>query len=122
MRFLVDECTGPSVAHWLKAQHYDVLSVHEIARGIDDDEVIERASSEDRILITNDKDFGDKIYRDRVPHKGVILLRPAHNRPAVKIDVLQRLLSAHADRIPGRFVVVTETKVRFARINPADYR
>ena len=119
MRFLVDECTGPAVARWLRDQHHDVLSVYEEARGIGDDEVIHIAFSEHRILITNDKDFGEKIYRERKPHRGVILLRLADERFSVKIEVLQRLLATYSDRIPGQFVVVTETKVRFAGMYPA---
>lgn len=121
MRFLIDECTGPAVARWLRAQQHDVFSVYEEARGADDDEVIQRAFAENRILITNDKDFGEKVYREQLPHKGVILLRLADERPAVKIDVLERLISVYADRIAGQFVVVTETKIRFARINPDKY-
>jgi hypothetical protein len=54
-----------------------------------------------------------------MPHKGVIFLRLADERSAVKIEVLRKLLSAYLDRIPDQFVVVTETKVRFARIYPA---
>ena len=75
MRFLVDECTGPAVAHWLRAQKHEVFSVYEEARGMEDDEVITKAFAENWILITNDKDFGEKIYRERRPHKGVVLLR-----------------------------------------------
>ena len=114
MRFLLDECTGPAVARWLRDQQHDVSSVYEEARGIDDDDVIRIACSEHRILITNDKDFGEKIYREQKPHRGVILLRLADERSAVKIEVLQKLLSTYSERIPGQFVVVTETKVRFA--------
>ena len=55
MKFLVDECTGPAVAHWLEQQGHDVFSVYNQARGIDDDKVIETANSEARILITNDR-------------------------------------------------------------------
>jgi predicted nuclease of predicted toxin-antitoxin system len=121
VRFLVDECTGPAVGHWLRAQQHDVFSIYETARGMNDDEVIRRAFAEGRIIVTNDKDFGEKIYRERLPHKGVILLRLADERSAVKIGVLQRLLSSHANRIPGQFVVVTETKVRFARTIPSDH-
>ncbi len=119
MRFLVDECTGPAVARWLRDQQHDVFSVYEGARGIDDNEVIHRAFTENRILITNDKDFGQKIHRDRRPHRGVILLRLADERSTIKIEVLQRLLSTYSGHIPGQFVVVTETKVRFARPYPA---
>jgi predicted nuclease of predicted toxin-antitoxin system len=83
--------------------------------------VIQKAFAEKRILITNDKDFGEKVYRERLPHKGVILMRLADERPATKIDVLQRLLSAYADRIPEQFIVVTETKIRFARMDRTKY-
>jgi predicted nuclease of predicted toxin-antitoxin system len=61
MRFLVDECTGPAVAQWLRSRGYDTFSVYEQARGTDDDEVIRTAYAQDRILITNDKDFGEKV-------------------------------------------------------------
>ena len=43
MRFLVDECTGPAVAQWLRTQAHDVFSVYEQARGLDDDSVIRKA-------------------------------------------------------------------------------
>lgn len=33
MRFLVDECTGPAVARWLRDQSHAVFSVYEEARG-----------------------------------------------------------------------------------------
>ena len=115
MRFLVDECTGPAVAEWLRTQGHDVSSVYEEAKGIDDDEVIRRALEEERILITNDKDFGEKIHRQRQLHKGVILLRLADERSQVKIEVLNRLLASYSERIPGGFTVVTERRVRFVR-------
>ncbi len=117
MRFLVDECTGSAVAQWLRSQGHDVLSVYEQARGMDDEHVIQTAFAQNRILITNDKDFGVKIYRERYPHSGVILLRLADERPSNKIAALETLLQSHARRIADRFVVVTETKVRFARRN-----
>ena len=114
MRFLVDECTGPAVAQWLRERQHDVFSVYEEARGMDDDAIVQKAFAEDRILITNDKDFGEKVYRERWPHKGVILLRLEDERATSKIDAVRRLLN-YADRLADHFVVVTETRVRFAR-------
>jgi predicted nuclease of predicted toxin-antitoxin system len=52
MRFLVDECTGPVLATWLRAQGHDVYSVYEHARGIDDEQVIELVHDDNRILVT----------------------------------------------------------------------
>jgi predicted nuclease of predicted toxin-antitoxin system len=115
MRFLVDESTGPWVAQWLRERGDDVFSVFEQARGMDDDEIVQKAFAENWILITNDKDFGDKIFRDQKPHKGIVLLRLDDERAAMKIDVIGRLLEQYADRLENQFVVVTENTVRFAK-------
>jgi predicted nuclease of predicted toxin-antitoxin system len=45
-------------------QGYVVFSVYDEARGIDDDVIIQKASEENWILITNDKDFGARVYRE----------------------------------------------------------
>jgi predicted nuclease of predicted toxin-antitoxin system len=63
MRFLVDECTVSAVATWLRDQGHEVFSVFDEARGASDGAILQRAFAEDRILITNDKDFGEKVYR-----------------------------------------------------------
>ena len=89
--------------------------MYEEARGMDDEEIIQKAFAESRILITNDKGFGEKVYRDRWPHKGVILLRLDDERTENKIEAVRRLLAGYADRLHGQFVVATETTVRFAR-------
>ncbi len=70
MQFLVDECTGPAVAWWLRQRNHDVFSVYEQSRGADDGNILQRAVAESRILITNDKDFGELIYRGKKPHRG----------------------------------------------------
>ena len=46
MRFLVDECTGPAVARWLRQQGHEVFSVYEQAAGMTDEDIIQKASSE----------------------------------------------------------------------------
>ena len=114
MRFLVDECTGPAVARWLEERGHDVFSVYDDAPGIPDREVLRRSREEKRILITNDKDFGEKVYRERHSHSGIVLLRLDDERSQNKISVLHRLLRLYADRLAGQFVVVTAEQVRFA--------
>ena len=115
MRFLVDECTGVAVAGWLRDHNYEVFSIYEQARGIKDKEIIEKCCTESWILITNDKDFGEKVYREKYPHKGVIFLRLVNERSSNKIEVIRNLLNNYAERLSDNFVVVTETQVRFAR-------
>lgn len=88
MRFLVDECTGPAVAEWLRENNHEVFSVFDQARGIDDDTIMQKALDENWILITNDKDFGEKVFRDGRLHRGVILLRLEDERSVSKIKAL----------------------------------
>jgi predicted nuclease of predicted toxin-antitoxin system len=116
MRFIVDESTGPAVAEWLRQRGHEVFSVYDEARGMDDDDIIKKAFTENWILMTNDKDFGEKIYRERRLHKGVVLLRLEDERAAMKIETLNRLLESYPDRLSDQFLVVTERAVRFARV------
>ena len=115
MRFIVDENAGPAVARWLKSHGHEVFSVYHEARGIDDEAIIHKAYREHWILITGDKDFGEKVYRERFPHHGVILLRLQDERPVVKIETLTRLLKQYEANLADHFIVVTENRVRFAR-------
>ena len=116
MRFLVDECTGPAVARWLRGLAHEVLSIYEVTRGISDHEILERAYRENWIIITNDKDFAEIVFRDNLPHRGVILLRLHDERASPKIEALRKLLDRHEKQLTDRFVVVTESKIRFGRI------
>src|SRR5687767_1521771 len=115
MRFLVDECAGPKVAEWLRGRAHEVFSVYDEARGMGDDDVLQKAYTERWILITNDKDSGEMVYRERRPHRGVIFMRLDDERSAHKIDVLRRLLELYEDKLPDQFVVVTDSRVRFGR-------
>jgi predicted nuclease of predicted toxin-antitoxin system len=115
MRFIVDECVGPMVARWLREQSHDVYSVYDESRGLEDEAVIRIAVKERRVLITNDKDFGDKVYREGSLHSGVVLLRLDDQSPEVKIAAIERLLLTYPNRVEGSFAVVTERQVRFGK-------
>jgi predicted nuclease of predicted toxin-antitoxin system len=115
MRFLVDECTGPTVAQWLEDQGHQVFSIFDETPGAFDVDLVQTAFEDNWILLTNDKDFGELVFRERRAHKGIILLRLQDERASNKINVLKQLLENYPDRLPDQFVVVTETKIRFAQ-------
>ena len=114
MRFLVDECTGSRVAAWLREIGHDEFSVYDEARGATDDEILSTACAENWILITNDKDFGELVFRERRAHHGVIFLRLDDERSTAKIAGPDRVLQNYSDRLHETIVVVTDTQVRFA--------
>ena len=67
-------------------------------------------------FITNDKDFGELVFRSGQAHHGVILLRLHDERPANRVRVVKAVLEKWADRLAGSFTVATESGVR---IRPA---
>ncbi len=81
---------------------------------MEDVDIIRKAFAENWIVVTNDKGFGEKVYRERHPHKGVVLLRLDDERASNKIEMVRRLLEGYAGRLADQFVTVTETQVRFA--------
>lgn len=117
MRFLVDECTGPAVARWLRDQGHEVYSVYEEASGASDDEILRRAYADNWIVITNDKDFGEQVFRKQQRHHGIILLRLQDERATSKINVISKLLAGHADQLVDAFAVVSETQIRFRALS-----
>ena len=54
MRFIVDESTGSAVVESLRNAEHDVLAVSEAMPQADDPDILARARSEGRILVTND--------------------------------------------------------------------
>lgn len=113
MRFLADECCDAGLVDALRGDGHDVLYVAETLRGATDDEVLIRAFSEGRLLLTEDKDFGELVYRLRRPAHGIIVLRFGVAERHLKIPRMRDLLKNHADRLPGTFIVLESSKVRF---------
>ena len=74
MRFLADESCDFAVVRALHATGHDVLAVAEIAPRADDAHVIRLAVSQQRVLLTEDKDFGQLVFAHGTRAHGVVLL------------------------------------------------
>ena len=115
MRFIVDECTGPGVSQWLTEQGHDVFSVYEQWKGAKDSAILQFAVEEERIVITNDKDFGGLVIRTKRPHCGAILLRLKSVLTKDKIATLKMLFHQYADQLAGNYLVVTYNRIRLVK-------
>lgn len=116
MRFIVDECTGPTVSMWLAEQGHDVYSVSLHSPGWKDNQVLALANEEKRIIITNDRDFGELIYKFKHTHEGVVFMRLSDETINNKIAVLKRLFDSYASSINHEsYITVTEESVRIKR-------
>jgi predicted nuclease of predicted toxin-antitoxin system len=112
MQFIVDESTGSAAVEYLRSADHDVLAVAEAMPQASDEDILARALGEERILVTNDKDFGELVFRSRQGHHDVILLRLHDESSANRVRVLEAVLAQHADRLVGHFAVATEGGVR----------
>ncbi len=69
------------------------------------------AREENRVLITEDKDFGELVFLRGLPHPGIVRL--VEMTPAERADAMRTLIEHHADALRnGAIVVVTENRVR----------
>lgn len=75
LRFLADECCDFAVVRALRAEGYDVFAVGEVMQSSIDRSLLEMAADGDRILLTEDKDFGWLVYVDSAQSAGVMLIR-----------------------------------------------
>lgn len=115
MRFLADESCDFSVVRALRCSGHDVVAVSEISPRAEDPEVINLALREKRILLTEDKDFGQLVYSHGLESIGVIFMRfPSQTRKQIARD-LSKLVKQEGDKLIGSFVVVQPGRIRIGR-------
>jgi hypothetical protein len=91
------------------------VAVAEVSPRADDANVIAMTAREERILITEDKDFGQLVYADKRHSGGVLFIRfPARVRRDLPQTVAE-LVKQKGDRLMGAFVVVQPGRARVGR-------
>jgi len=115
LRFLADESCDFAVVRALRAAGYDVYAVCEVASRSDDRQLIEQAYREQRVLLTEGKDFGWWVFVSHADSAGVVLIRfPGHARQTLAAAVVQ-MAQAYAEQVSHAFVVVEPGRIRFSQ-------
>ncbi|HEX9838922.1 MAG TPA: DUF5615 family PIN-like protein [Anaerolineales bacterium] len=115
LRFLADESCDFGVVQALRAEGYDVIALTEITSRTTDSEVIAQAYSEKRILLTEDKDFGQLVFASQADSAGVILIRyPGNARKSLQ-EAIIKLIRQQGSDIQSAFVVMQPGQVRVRR-------
>lgn len=113
MRILADQNVEVAIVAQLRRAGCDVLcSAEVLSARATDDEILEHAREGSRILLTNDKDFGELAFLQRKATSGVVLLRMPTFDSSRKAKRLLDALAVLGDRIQGSMVVVTERGIR----------
>jgi predicted nuclease of predicted toxin-antitoxin system len=114
MRFLVDESAGKRLSDLLVQSGQDSVFVGDVMAGATDEDVLARAEKESRILITDDKDFGELVFRLNRPVSGVILLRGVEASPSRRFELLSKLLRKR--NLEGSFVSIRKDRIRVRKL------
>ena len=125
LRFLADESCDFAVVRALRADGHDVFAVSEVMNRSDDRELIEQAHREQRILLTEDKDFGWLVYVSHADSSGVILIRFPGNARRRLVQAVRQVVEEQSERLFEAFVVVQPGHIRISHrpggaANPQD--
>lgn len=112
MRILADENFPLDAVNALRVDGHDVAWICEDARGSLDAQVLARAQSEERVLVTFDKDFGELAFRSKLPAaSGVILFRISAPSSSHVASVVVKALASREDW-NGHFSVIEDHRIR----------
>jgi predicted nuclease of predicted toxin-antitoxin system len=112
-KFLADVNVEKAVVDDLVRNGYDIKWLPHYDCQLSDEDLLALANRERRILITNDKDFGELVFLQRKLSTGVILIRVRGQKGHSKVKLMKKLLETHHDKLFRHFVVITEKSIRF---------
>ena len=112
MRFLLDVCAASrNLQAALAEVGHDVVSVRDWNPRATDRSVLAFAYEERRILITEDKDFGELVFLLRQPHPCIVRL--VEMQAAEKVSAMRELITLYGDTMTeGVMIVVSRNRVR----------
>jgi predicted nuclease of predicted toxin-antitoxin system len=121
LKFLTDENIDNEVVIFIRNHGFDVLDIKEEQLwGMSDREILALSFQENRVIISQDSDFGTLIFRDQIDFFGIIYMRPGHEKIAFHIQTFKSILLANID-YSTPFILVAENvldvvKIRYRNI------
>ena len=117
MNLLADEGVDKQIVEQLRLDGHNILYVAEMEPGISDETVLQRANKHKALLITEDKDFGELVYRQNLVHSGVVLLRLMGLLSSTKANTVSKALMEHGKETWGVFTVISPGMVRIRKFH-----
>ena len=112
VKFLADESCDFAFVKALRQKGYDVKAIVELMPGATDLKVLEAGFEEERILLTEDKDFGEWIFVQKNTTSGVILFRyPVETRLQMTLAIVE-LVIEHGSELRNQYVVLEPGRAR----------
>lgn len=116
LKFFADESCDYAIVRGLRHFDFDVIAAVEDMAGAKDEEVLGIAYSQNRVLLTEDKDFGEWVFAHKSITAGVILIRYPSDRRTSMVRLMVELANEHGDALIGRFTVLEPGRARIRSI------
>ena len=113
---LADENTHIELIVALRNIPVDVLSIKESHRGMQDEEIILLAKSTGRIILTEDKDFGEWVFAHRTKGISVIFLRYHFAETSQIVKIVSSMFKLGTAKFHNKFTTITTRKIRSREI------
>lgn len=113
IRFLADVNIEKAVVDFIRVKGFDVLWATDYDRRMSDKALLNLANREKRILLTNDKDFGELMFLQKKAATGIVLFRIKGQSSRDKTRQIETLLNDHESKLAGCFVVISKNRFRF---------
>lgn len=112
MNFLADESVDHPIVLRLREDGHDVLSIAEMEPSITDETVLSRANQRQDLLLTEDKDFGELVFRQRLVMVGIVLIRLEGLSLATKANIVSHTIQEYGQELFGAFTVISPGSIR----------
>jgi predicted nuclease of predicted toxin-antitoxin system len=116
MKLLLDTCVWGGAVTELRSAGHDVVWSGDWPEDPGDEEILARAATEERVLITLDKDFGDLAVLHGKPHCGIVRLVDISARQHAR--TIETVIAAHETELKAGAIITAEP--RRLRIRPAN--
>lgn len=115
MRLVADESVDAPIVQKLRENGYEIFSIAEQSPGISDEQVLATAYEKKALLVTQDKDFGELVYRLGKAHEGVVLVRLTGLTPYQKADLCLTAINQHKHELLGAFTVISKDFIKIRK-------
>jgi hypothetical protein len=113
MRWLADECVSAKLVASLRDAGHDVVYAMEAYRSRKDRDLLALAAADQRLLLTDDRDFGELIFGSTaLESTGVVYMRIPDERSHLAWPRLDAAITRFGESLFGRFLVVEEARFR----------
>lgn len=116
MKFVADEGVDGTLVGLLRTAGHDVIYFAETDRSTDDAVILELANSENRILITRDLDFGELVWRMKMVHTGIILVRAEELNSVSRSKLVAEFIAANQNLLSDHFIVIQPGAARIRKM------